>query len=267
MPLHEDSSNAASTPSSAVPDAGQDSQSSSAIPSSHGVTDLGPDLRGLLHARGIGRRDPKGGEWLIRDVNVTVNRGDRLAVLGPTGAGKTVLLRSLALLDPLDAGSIQWQERDIRGEAVPVYRTQVIYLHQRPALFDGTVEQNLRYPFTLKAHRGRHFDRERVIELLGTLERGTSFLEKASHDLSGGEAQIVALVRAVQLDPVILLLDEATASLDARASRAVENLIDGWFGSHAGERALVWVSHDHAQARRVANRSARMAAGRLEVDH
>jgi putative ABC transport system ATP-binding protein len=219
-----------------------------------------------VEVSGIGRRVPKGDGWLIRDVSFVINPGQRLAVLGTTGAGKTVLLRALALLDPLDAGSIRWRGGTIRGRSVPAYRTQVLYLHQRPALLDGSVEDNLRLPFTLKAYRGRRFDRERILQLLEGLGRSAAFLDRSSRDLSGGEAQIVALLRAVQLDPAIFLLDEPTASLDNVTARAVEGLLDRWFAAGQGERALVWVSHDLDQARRVAGRCLYMRSGRLEPE-
>lgn len=219
-----------------------------------------------VEARGIGRRDPRGGGWLIRDLSCVVSPGERLGILGTTGSGKTVLLRALALLDPLHAGSIHWRGQAVRGHAVPRYRTQVMYVHQRPALLDGTVEENLRDPFTLKTHHSSRFDRERVVGLLDSLGRSALFLEKASRDLSGGEAQIVALLRAVQLDPVVLLLDEPTASLDKVAALAVEALIDGWFAAGGGGRAIVWVSHDVEQARRVTGRTLHMRAGCLEQE-
>src|SRR4051812_4591778 len=116
-----------------------------------------------LEAQGIGRRDPKGGGWLLRDVHLTVQPGDRLVVAGPSGAGKTVLLRSLAALDPLDEGQIAWQGQPVRGEAVPPFRKQVVYLHQRPALFEGSVEANLRIPFTLKLYRESRYDVRRIL--------------------------------------------------------------------------------------------------------
>jgi len=219
-----------------------------------------------IEVRGLGRRNPKGEGWLIRDVSFAVHPGDRLAVLGPSGAGKTVLLRALAMLDPLDSGEIRWRGHAVPGGAVPSYRKQVIYLHQRPALLDGNVEDNLRHPFTLRAHHGTEFDRERVVELLGCLDRDAAFLGKSGRDLSGGEAQIVALLRAVQLDPAVLLLDEPTASLDRATAGAVEGLLDRWLAAGPGGRALVWVGHDRDQARRVTARGLYLRAGRLEPE-
>jgi putative ABC transport system ATP-binding protein len=225
-----------------------------------------PSDRPAIEVIGVGRRNPKTADWLIRDVSFAVNFDDRLGILGPSGAGKTVLLRALAMLDPLDVGAIHWEGRSLRGDAVPEYRKQVIYLHQRPALLDGSVEHNLRYPFTLKAHQSNSFDRLRVIDLLVSLGRGAAFLEKSSRELSGGEAQIVAFVRAVQLDPCVLLLDEPTASLDPATAQALESVLNRWLSAGAGERALVWVSHDREQSLRMTGRRISVHAGRLDLE-
>ena len=192
--------------------------------------------------------------------------GDRLGVLGPSGAGKTVLLRAIALLDPLDEGSIRWDGGAVRGEAVPEYRKQVIYLHQRPALLEGTVEDNLRHPFTLAAHRDRAFDPGRAEDLLARLGRDRGFLAKNSRDLSGGESQLVGLIRALQLDPAVLLLDEPTASLDPATTAAVEGMLGDWLAAEPDGRALVWVSHDAEQARRMTGRRLYLRAGRMESE-
>ena len=149
----------------------------------------------------------------------------------------------------------------------PSYRKQVIYLHQRPALLDGSVEDNLRHPFTLKVHQDRSVRPvARARRSWTAWAAGAAFLEKSSRDLSGGEAQIVALVRAVQLDPAMLLLDEPTASLDQVTAQAVEGLLDGWFAAGHGQRALVWVSHDLDQAHRVTTERLTMRSGRLEPE-
>jgi putative ABC transport system ATP-binding protein len=202
----------------------------------------------------------------LEDISLTLDPGERLAIRGPSGSGKTLLLRALALLDPLDAGGVVWSGKPLRGDAIPDYRRHVIYLHQRPALFEGTVETSLREPFALRVHRSRAFDRGRVLQLLEDLGRDASFLDQAPRDLSGGEAQLVALLRAIQLEPSVLLLDEPTAALDPRSAQAVERLVDRWLAEAADRRALIWVSHDAAQGARMTHRSLIMNAGRIAAD-
>jgi putative ABC transport system ATP-binding protein len=220
----------------------------------------------LLKACGLGRRKPGSEDWLLRGICIEVRPGERLAVTGPSGSGKTVLLRALAFLDPYDEGTIEWDGRPLRVEAIPTFRREVIYLHQRPALFDGTVEDNLRLPFALKAHEGKRFDRARVADILGALKRDETFLEKTSRDLSGGEAQLVALIQALQLDPTMLLLDEPTASLDNATAEAAEELLYRWQVEAAGERSLVWVSHDLEQSKRMSDRRLQMQLGGIQTE-
>ena len=140
----------------------------------------------------------------------------------------------------------------------------MIYLHQKPALYQGTVEENLRFPFTLDIHKKRTYDRSRAAELLANLGRDDGFLDKSSHELSGGEAQIVALVCAIQLDPAVLLLDEPTASLDPATAQAVEAMLDGWMDGADHERSLLWVGHDRNQTLRMTVVPFRSAGGRIE---
>ena len=88
------------------------------------------------------------------------------------------------------------------------------------------------------------------------------FLDKRASELSGGEAQIAALIRVLQLAPDVLLLDEPTASLDPASAREIEALVDAWFAGNPA-RASIWVSHDPEQALRVGARQLTMARGRL----
>lgn len=223
----------------------------------------GAGISPLLEARGIGRRDTAGTRWLLRDVSLAIHAGERVALVGPTGSGKTLLLRTLARLDGLDAGQVLWRGETVSGNDVPRFRRQAIYLHQRPALLEGTVEENLRLPFTLKSNRSASFRRDVMLSLLRRVGRDAAFLQRTVRDLSGGEAQIVALARAIQLEPQILLLDEPTAALDEEMTRTIEALVMSWFDQSPEDRALVWVSHDPAQVRRIADRRVPVQDGRL----
>jgi putative ABC transport system ATP-binding protein len=217
----------------------------------------------LLEARSIGRFARESKNWLLRDVSLAVCGGDRLAIVGPTGSGKTLLLRSLALLDSTDEGQVLWLNGPIGPGSVPDFRRQAIYLHQRPALIEGTVEENLRRPFSYAIHAHENFDCDWVLSILARVGRGADFLARSWRDLSGGEAQIVALVRALQLRPTVLLLDEPTASLDAAAAQTIEQLVSQWHQLSNAGRAVVWVTHDREQSSRVASRFVRMDSGRL----
>lgn len=218
----------------------------------------------LIDAVDISRRDPLSGQILLRQTRFTLYAGDRVAITGPSGSGKSVFLRALALLDPLDSGHIAWHGKPVERAAIPRYRRNVAYIRQRPAILDGTVEDNLRYPFSLKAYRDVQFDRTRAASLAAQAGRGNDFLDKRASDLSGGEAQIAALIRVLQLDPEVLLLDEPTASLDPESSHAIEGLVKAWFADDRQPRASVWVSHDPAQAKRMSERHLTMRGGVLD---
>jgi putative ABC transport system ATP-binding protein len=219
----------------------------------------------LVEADGIARRDPLRGQTLLHPAHFALHAGDRVAITGPSGSGKSVFLRALALLDPLDAGRMLWQGAPIARTAIPRYRRDVAYIRQRPALLDGSVEDNLRYPYSLKTYADVRFDRERAAALAQQAGRGDAFLDQRASDLSGGEAQIAALIRVLQLAPAVLLLDEPTASLDAQSSQAIEGLVDAWFAADPQAHACVWVSHDPAQAERMSRRHLTMRAGVLDA--
>lgn len=223
------------------------------------------DGTALIAARNLVRRDAASGQTLLHDIQLRLDPGARIALLGPNGSGKSLLLRSLCLLDPIDEGEILWHGKPIADRDVPKYRRAVVYLHQRPALRDGTVEDNLKLPFELDANRECSFDRDRALGLLEQAGLGTAFLRKSALDLSGGEAQLVAALRALQLDPEVLLLDESTAALDVSMVETFEQLIAGWMQAHAG-RASIWITHQPEQVERVADRTWTMSAGTLHTE-
>jgi len=193
------------------------------------------------------------GRTLWHDLDLTVRAGERVAVAGASGSGKTLLLRTLAGLEPVQAGDLSFQGRALADWPMPAYRARVVYVAQRPALPEGQVEAALRGPFRFRVHRHQPFPLDRARELLVMLGRDGKFLQQRTERLSGGEAQIVAMLRALLIAPDVLLLDEPTASLDARAVAAVEALVNGWLQGNP-QRACVWTSHDRDQLQRVSDR-------------
>ncbi|CAN0621205.1 putative ABC transport system ATP-binding protein [Burkholderia multivorans] len=220
---------------------------------------------GLIEARGMTRRDAKSGKILLAPTDFSLPAGARIAITGPSGSGKSVFLRALALLDPLDGGCVLWRGQPIPRNAIPRYRRSVAYLRQRPAPAEGTVESLLRYPYTLAVYCDLRFDRARAAELAARAGRGDDFLDKRASELSGGEAQIAALLRVLQLEPDVLLLDEPTSALDPDSTRAIESLVGAWFDAAPAARAYMWISHDPAQAARIGASRITMQAGVLRA--
>lgn len=208
-----------------------------------------PMAPSLLTTRDLGRRVAD--RWLWRGLELSLTPGAAVAVTGPSGSGKTLLLRVLAGLDAPDEGEVRLEERSIDAWPMPSYRARVAYIPQRPVALTTTVGDDLRRAFALRVHRGRTFPHAEALGLLASVGRGEAFLRLATDSLSGGESQVLALVRALLLQPQVLLLDEPTASLDETTAREVESLVSDWL--HAEDRrAVVWTSHQAEQLRRVA---------------
>ena len=134
---------------------------------------------------------------------------------------------------------------------MPAYRARVVYVAQRPALPEGQVDAALQVPFGFRAHRQQPYSANRARELLVLLGRDEKFRQQRTERLSGGEGQIVAMLRALLIAPDVLLLDEPTASLDAKNSAAVVSLINE---AKARGAAIVGIFHDEAVRNQVADR-------------
>jgi tungstate transport system ATP-binding protein len=192
----------------------------------------------------------------LRELNLQIHRGDRIALVGANGSGKTTLLRLLnGLLQP-SAG-----ERLLPTLGPAGRRPVTAMVFQRPFLLNFSVRRNLQLALWLAGVPAG----ERAARLDQALARvGLQALaERPARSLSGGQQQRLALARAWAVRPDILFLDEPTASLDPSAKREVEALIDE-FG-HDG-MALVMSSHNLGQVKRLARRVVYLDAGRLIAD-
>lgn len=172
--------------------------------------------------------------------------GECLAVRGPSGAGKTLLLRALADLDP-NEGDVRLDGRARATTSAPEWRRRVTYVATEPGWWADTVAE--------------HFaDWAAVSPLTAALGLPADCRLWPVARLSSGERQRLALVRALVQRPRVLLLDEPTGALDAETTGAIERLLAERFA--AGTSAL-WVTHDLDQARRVAVRALVVERGRV----
>jgi putative ABC transport system ATP-binding protein len=208
----------------------------------------------LLVLQNLGRQIQ--GKWIWRQLNFELYPGERCAIAGEAGAGKTLLLRAIAALDSTQAGSIEFRGKPLSDWFIPRYRTQVLYLHQRPALLEGTVEHNLKAIYKLSMHRTlKPYSEQqlRILEYLNHLNRSEEFLNRPVQTLSGGEAQIAAFLRALLCAPSVMLFDEPTASLDARTEQQFESLVQLW-QQEDPTRSYFWTSHNPEQLARMSDR-------------
>lgn len=196
-----------------------------------------------------------GNNRVLRGVTLDVDRSETLALLGASGSGKSVTLKTVNGLIPPDSGSIEVLGSTVtsstEAELVPL-RRRISYLFQRGALFDSmNVFDNVAFP--LREHRQMEPAalRERVLELLA-LVRLEDVDQLDPSELSGGMRKRVALARALALEPEIILYDEPTTGLDPVTSEAIARMIVD-LGSRLGVTSVV-VTHDIPLVTRVAER-------------
>ena len=196
-------------------------------------------------------------------VSLAVGDGEFLALLGPSGAGKTTLLRVLAGLETPDAGGVRLNGVDFLALSAGERRAGMVFQHY--ALFQHlSVERNIAFALEVRPRRRRPTRsaiRERVAELL-TLTRIESLAGRLPSQLSGGEAQRVAVARALAADPQLLLLDEPFGALDAKVRHELRAELRRIHDA-TGITTLL-VTHDQEEAMVLADRVAVMNAGRIE---
>jgi ABC-type iron transport system FetAB ATPase subunit len=178
-------------------------------------------------------------------IDLELAAGECLCLSGPSGAGKTRLLRALADLDP--------HEGTVELDGVPAARIHPAAWRRQIGLLPADCRW---WAETV----GEHFAGD-VRELLPQVDMAAEALDWRIERLSSGERQRLGLLRLLANEPKVLLLDEPTANLDARNAERIEALIAGYRREHAA--AVIWVSHDPDQIARVADRQLRIEHGRF----
>lgn len=166
-------------------------------------------------------------EALFSGVDLRLQSGEFVLLEGPSGSGKTSFLRLLNLLAAPATGRVLFDGEAPRPEKVSALRRRVMLVPQTPVMRPGSVEENLTYAFGFKAARGAaRPGREQLRQGLDEVLLDDVPLDEEAGDLSVGQQQRVALLRALLAGPEFLLLDEPTAALDGKARKAVDGLIE-----------------------------------------
>lgn len=207
-----------------------------------------PARRGGLEAQGVSfEYEP--GTRVLADVSLTVAEGEHLALVGPTGAGKSTLAKLLARqYDPTD-GAVRLAGRDLRGLRLGSLRRRIVTVPQEGHVFSGSIADNVK----LAEPSASDEEVERALASIGALDRFERLPDGLATDvrsrgvrLSGGERQLVGLARVALADPAVIVLDEATSSLDPRTEAAVERAL----AAVAEGRTVITIAHRLSTARR-----------------
>ncbi|HEX4983598.1 MAG TPA: ABC transporter ATP-binding protein [Ilumatobacteraceae bacterium] len=217
--------------------------------------------RGDLVVDGVTFAYPGTSAAALVDVSLRVGAGERLALVGPTGAGKSTVAKLMARLYDPDHGTVCFGDVDLRDATLASLRERIVVVPQEGFLFDGTIADNLRI-----ARPGASDDDVRAaLDAIGVLERFEAFPEglatavrERGSRLSAGERQLVSLARAALVDPAVLVLDEATSNLDPGTEAVVEGALERLMRG----RSVVVVAHRLSTVRR-ADRIAVVDHGRI----
>ncbi len=194
---------------------------------------------------------------ILNDISLSISKGEIISLVGPSGGGKTTLLKCINRLIEADRGTITYQSQNIKQIPPVDLRKNIILVPQESIMFPGTVKDNISLALTVH-HQN---DINRINESLTDTGLSLSFLSKNAEKLSGGEKKRVSLARALALSPEILLLDEPTTGIDPKNLETVEQRITRF--SKQRKLTVLWVTHDVNQAKRVSDRIANLKKGTI----
>mmetsp|Transcript_34539 Transcript_34539/g.44076 ORF Transcript_34539/g.44076 Transcript_34539/m.44076 type:complete len:575 (-) Transcript_34539:216-1940(-) len=195
---------------------------------------------------------------LYDNLSFSLSKGQILAISGPSGCGKSRLLRSLALLDPLDtSGKVELGTLKLKETCcVTEWRTNVSYIAQSKVTFPGEPSKLIGQILQFRSHQEKDLEdyTQRIVHYLENWNLPSTVLDQPWHELSGGESQRVILAISLALQPRVLLLDEPTSACDPQSVQLIEQtIIESGIAS-------VWVTHDPEQAKRVGHSQLKFTA-------
>ncbi len=213
----------------------------------------------LIRVANVGQE--YGGTYVLKGVNLEIESGEVFALIGPTGAGKTTLIRLLNLLETPACGQVYFDGVDVtRSERQRLKaRRRMAYVQQKPIVFKMNVYGNVACGLKWRKEK-KEVVRSKVdnaLELIGMLD----YTKRDARTLSGGEMQRVAIARALVIDPEVLLLDEPTANLDPISIAKVEEVLEQIIGEK--NITILMATHDIPQGQRLAGRMGVLINGEM----
>lgn len=205
------------------------------------------------------------GHVVLRDINTTISQGEVIAVIGPSGSGKSTFLRSLNLLEQPTGGRILFEGTNITSPEIDInkMRERMGMVFQQFNLFPNmTIRRNIMLaPVTLgkKSRQEASDDAERLLDRIGLRDKADAYPDS----LSGGQKQRVAIVRALAMNPDVMLFDEPTSALDPEM---VDEVLQLMRGLAKDGMTMVVVTHEMAFAREVASRVLFLSDGLIQED-
>jgi phospholipid/cholesterol/gamma-HCH transport system ATP-binding protein len=222
-------------------------------------------LAGVIEIRDLHKAF--GEQKVLNGINLEVERGETVAVLGRSGGGKSVLLKLLIRLQTSDSGSIRVADQeitDLGDKQLNEVRRKIGFLFQQAALYDSlTVEENVAFPLKRHTKASVEEQRKRARDLLAEVGMDRD-LEKLPSEISGGMQKRVGLARALALDPEILLFDEPTAGLDPITAAEIGNLVNDL--KQKRRMSAIVVTHDVHGAKAYSDRMVLLHNGNIKAE-
>ena len=221
-------------------------------------TEINPQLR----IDGVSVKTPIASSYLLDNISFQVHKGDRMAIVGPSGAGKTTLLRLLNRLSSPTSGSIYLENTEYRQIPAIELRRQITLVMQESKLLGMSVREALAYPLKLRGVNSSEIG-ERISGVIQLLHIPEEWLTRTELQLSTGQKQLVAIARAIVLQPKILLLDEPTSALDAGKAHYLIQVLTELTN---GNTTILMVNHQLELAQEFATRVLYLQQGKLLED-
>ena len=193
---------------------------------------------------------------IFRDVSLIVRPGEKVVLFGPSGGGKSSILKALTGLLPLDSGQVTINGIELSPSNVIALRRSMAYIDQEPVMGEKMVRDAILLPFSFKGMKNALPADDRILSLCKRVKFSHDILDRNCQDLSGGEKQRIAVVRSILMGKHLFFLDEITSALDQVAKKAVISLF------RKKTYTILSVSHDeHWQ--QLCQRSYRVSRGRI----